>query len=261
MPVHGELVVGVALGTAAIGRPLGQDAHEKVHLVQRLDHRWSGGAGQQHVHECLAGFVRPPIRHGGHLLLKALQAVAVHSQLMGGSRPGQAQGSAGIGGISVGGQHRPALMHHHAGIQLHVVSAGTATQPATPLGGELGISQPGPYLVAAPGNRPGRARDGAHQLIGIGIVQRGGHPILLLEQKLVAGAIGGAMQLDPSSQDHLVVGPQLAAVGFVHLEHALFGPPKRMHVSQPSPPLLEVGLQFERHLTAAPMALGHSLGQ
>ena len=69
------------------------------------------------------------------------------------------------------------------------------------------------------------------------------------------------MQLGSGGQDHLVVGPQPAAIGVVHFEDGGLYPPQRMKVSQAPSALLEVGLQLERHLAAAPVALGHPLGQ
>ena len=64
---------------------------------------------------------------------------------------------------------------------------------------------PLPDLVARPRDGPGGGADRRHHVVGVGVAERLGDGVLLLEQQPVAGPAGAAVQLDPGREQHVVV--------------------------------------------------------
>ena len=77
VPVDGELVVGVALRAAAHRLPLRQDPHQQVPLVEGLQDREGGPAGEQEVGEQAPGALRPGVRERRRLGGQAIEGRAV----------------------------------------------------------------------------------------------------------------------------------------------------------------------------------------
>ncbi len=72
VPVHGEAVVGVALGPVAHLFPLGQEPGQHVLLVEGLQRRDGRAPGQQDAYQALPDLRRPRRGRGRHSLGKAV---------------------------------------------------------------------------------------------------------------------------------------------------------------------------------------------
>ena len=124
-------------------------------------------------------------------------------------------------------------------------------QPRGPFNEE---SDPLPHLVAGPGDRPRRGADRTHELVGIGIAERGRHLVLLLEQQPITRPLRHAVQLDARIEQDGVVGVEGGVVALEHHGLGQLGPPDGVHVTQPAPPFLQVGLEQEGHLAGLGLA-------
>ena len=102
------------------------------------------------------------------------------------------------GGIGAGGQRHRALAQHHAGGDVAVLPEparnGPSSEPST-RAHRSSLTQA--MVRAAVDERP-------HEVVGVGVAERSGHAVLLLEQQPVAGALGAAVELDPRRQHGLV---------------------------------------------------------
>ena len=73
VPVDREPVVCVALRLRPHGGPFGQETGDQVLLIERLERRDRGPAGQEHPDQRLSGLERPWVRRRGHAVCKSVQ--------------------------------------------------------------------------------------------------------------------------------------------------------------------------------------------
>ena len=117
-------------------------------------------------------------------------------------------------------------------------------------------------MVDRVGDGPGRAGQHPEQHVPVEQPERPGHLVLLLEHQPVQAPPGDLVQRVPGVEDLLVRGADLGTWRGRHPggRHRL----DRVHVPQPAPGLLQVGLEQEGELAAGPGPLvvrGVQLGQ
>jgi hypothetical protein len=167
-----------------------------------------------------------------------------------------------VGGGGYGGGEHDISGHRAGGIDVDPVVAdadpdadldpGRTTEPAT-LAPER-VEQLDPDLVAVPRDSSGRAGDIGHHDVGIGVGQRACGGILLFEEQTIAGATGGAMQLDAGRQQRLV---GLDELGLLEGSGSAVGeerPFEGLDVAEAATATLEVGFEHEGDLADAAMA-------
>ena len=250
VPVDGVAVVGVALGPGPDGRPLGQQARDQVPLVQRLEHGDGVVALQEQGDQVVAGPGRPRIGPRRHLGRQPLEGAPVDVEPLAGRGRGDAQEQGrvtrGVGVVVQADLAEPGAD-----------TGGDGLLPSVPLA-ELALrdAHPVPRLVADPRDRAGRGADRGHQQVGVGEPEPGRHPVLVLQRQHITRAAGQAVQLDAGGQQHLV---GLAQRLLVALGQQVVGGQRRprqgVDVAEPSPPLLQVGLEQEGHLAVLRVAL------
>ena len=103
----------------------------------------------------------------------------------------------------------------------------------------------------------GRGADRGHEHVGVGVAERGGHRVLVLQREHVARAGRSRRCSSTRAAEQHVVGarervrrrPRAAPVV------GRLGPAQGVDVAQAAPALLEVGLEQERHLAGCGVAL------
>ncbi len=256
VPVDGELVVGVALRAAAHRFPLGQDPHQQAPLVERLQDRQRGVAGEQEVGQQATRALGPGIREGRGLSGQPVQGGPVDAGVVlrgGHGHPEHERRDQR--GLGIGGEVDLAVPQDHAGAEL-TVRAGQS--PGRAGEGRRGAA---PALVRDPGHGAGRPGHVGHQRVGARIAQGLGHPVLFLQDEAVAGPAGAPVQLHPDGEQDVARHSQGLGVAHAQLWAGRLGPAQGVDVAQPAPALLQVGLEQEGDLAVLTMPLTHRLGQ
>ena len=250
VPIDGVAVVGVALGPGPDWRPLGQQARDQVPLVQRLQDGDGVVALQQQGDQVVAGPGRPRIGPRRHLVRQPFQGAPVDVQPLAGRRGGDAEEQGRV-------TRRVGVVVQADLAEPGADAGGDDLLPPVPLA-ELAPrdAHPVPRLVADPRDRAGRGADGGHEQVGVGEPEPRRHPVLVLQREDVARAPGQAVQLDAGGQQHLVGLAQrvLVALG-EQVVGGQRGPRQGVDVAEPSPPLLQVGLEQEGDLAVVRVAL------
>ena len=167
VPVDGEAVVGVALRLAAHRGPLGQDAHEQVALVERLDDVDGGRPGHEQLGEEVTGLVGPRRRHlrrgparGGRGWPARRRAPVVAEATA--TRNRSSGSSAGAASAVI---HTRSSRSTTCGNSWR---SRAARQPAGPRRPEVTRSHTSSLVHEI---APGRRADGPHQLVGVGVAE------------------------------------------------------------------------------------------
>ena len=201
--------------------------------------------GPQDGHEGIAGLGVP---FDDVDLLRTLERCAVERRAQLGRGGGRTQDERGVD-ESVGGERDPPVAHDDASAEVAVAPRGTSTRPA------LGRLEPGEDVRHEPRDRACRARQIAHERVGVLGARLGGDRILLLERQDVGPAARDAVQRDANVEQPPDRSDQ--AAGIVAAEVALLdervppaglaqrpsGPRQRLGVTQPAASFLEVGLE------------------
>ena len=211
----------------------------------------AGGAGSQQVDEGPAGGVAGHGAAGTGVSAASRASVGRSSWVpcACGHRRGPQRHRGVAGHVDVVADGHLAVAQPQAAAQV----AGSRRAPAE-RAGERAVDA-GPGVVAGPGNGAGGLGQAAHEHVGVGVAQRRGDPVLLLQQQAVAGPAGAPVQLDPgtpaTARRRRRGWPGRCPTGST-------GPPapsQRLHVAQAAPALLEVGLEQEGHLARPRVAL------
>ena len=242
MAVHRVGVQGVALGPVPHPVPVRQQARDQAFLVERLP---DGDGGRARAEERDQGVTR--FRRPGHRQRRALR------------QPGQGarrERQRGLGGRGrgpqregrVGGRIRGPGQHHFTVLLDEAVrqraALGLAPPPAA--AAALGLPERLVHRVGDGAAGPGQV---AHERVRVQQPEHPGHLVLLLQDEPVGGAAGDLVQRVPRVHDRLVRGPDPGPGTGRHPRgrDGLDG----VHVPQPAPGLLEVGLEQESQLAAA----------
>jgi hypothetical protein len=257
VPVDGEAVVGVALGPAAHGLPLGQDAHQQSPLIERLEHLDGVGARAQQRHQGVPGRVGPGL---GAVL--ASRPHPVGGQAVEGAtgdrrarlrrrRSEVEQQHTIAAGVDVGRERDLAVAQHHPRRQRAVAARHPAPRTTQRR------DDAAPRVIARPRDQARRRGDVGHQRVGVRVVQGLGHTVLLLQEQTVTGTPRPPLQLDARCEQ---CGVRRGQCGVVALEQDAARHPRPaegVHVAEATPSLLEIGLEQERDLTGACVPLLH----
>ena len=248
-------MVGVALRLAAHVGPLRDDRLPEAALVEGLDDVDGGRPARNRSTKRR----RASSDHGvgiGRCVGQSVEGVAVDPGLVASGGHGDAQHEEGLAGrVRAEGELHRAFAQDDPGGHVAV-----AEQPAPEHALERGADA-GPEVVAHPGDGARRGGERPHHGVGVGVPERGGDRVLLLEQESVAGPAGAAVQLDPGGQQREVGGLDLGRVAVEEGGLGLLGPADGVDVAQAAAAVLEVGLEEEGHLAGLGVAVGDALVQ
>ena len=200
VPVDGEAVVGVALRLAADAAPTraGSAPTGPSGRAPRPP-GWRGATGQEQVDEQAPGLL------AGHGVGERAPTAASRSSVravdagvvLGGGDGRRAARAAGRPAGSA-----PAASVHLAVAQHHARGRASRSRPEPPAERARERALDAVPTASSLSQAIVRAAvdSAAHQGVGVGVAEGGGHGVLLLEQQPVAGAAGAAVQLDPRRQ-------------------------------------------------------------
>ena len=240
--IDGEPVVGVALRAMPIRGPLRNQSGDEIDLVKCFDHPDHVVPHQQQVDEKLAGFIGPRIREGGAFGRNAIQNIADDEGVFAGGMNRHSQRHDRIADRGIVGKREGFLGEEDA-----VPEIAGARQPATATTSLVDPMQDG---ILDPGDGARCFGDRRHQEVGVAVTEGVRDLVLLLQQQLVVGATGGAVQFDARRQQHTLRPVECFPLGV--LEQARVGeidPLEAVKISQAALRELEVWFEQEGELT------------